>query len=173
MDQRIFDFVKRLPTPSLKFNEDLFYLKGSTILEDIIGDLLVSRGMPPPKTFDEKIKALKNIPERPVPNKAVRALHSFRRARNEFVHNTWATPKGKRIERRFIASIEKACRYSGPKMFPMSNRENQHQWRLYFATTILWEGLKSLAKPSDDFYPTRELLNAFCVELQNSVGGNS
>jgi hypothetical protein len=174
IDQRILDFVKRLPTPSPGFNEDVFYLKGSTLLEDIIGDLLKSHGITPARaTFDEKIKALKAIPMRPIPNKAVRALHSFRRARNEYVHHTWVTPKGKRIESRYIASVEKACRYDGQKLFPVLNRENQRQWRLYFATTILWEIIKNLAKPNDDFYPTRELLNALCIELQNSLSRSS
>lgn len=169
IDQRILDFVKRLPTPSSTFNEDVFYLKGSTLLEDIIHDLLSSRGITAPGTFDGKIKVLKGIPNRPIPNKAIRALHSFRRARNEYIHNTWVTAKGKRIEKRYIASVEKACKYDGRVLFPMLNRKNQRQWRLYFATTILWEMIKKLAKPNDDFYPTRELLNAYCIELQNAI----
>ncbi len=166
MDQRFLDYAEVIPTPGPKFNIDQFYAKGASALEDLIGEYLLKRGIKVPGSFDRKIRALKAVPDRAVSNKLVRALHSYRRARNEYLHNTRTTSKGIKIERRFMASIEKACHYTGRKLFPVDCSKNQHQWRLYYAYTVVWENLVRLSKPDDDFYPTREILNGILVQLQ-------
>lgn len=166
MDQRFLDYVEVIPTPGPKFNIDQFYAKGSTALEDLISEYLAKKSINVPSGFDRKIRTLKAIPDRPVSNKLVRALHSYRRARNECLHNTRVTSKGKKIERRFIASIERYCHYAGRKLFPFGCPKNQHQWRLYYAYTVVWEKLVRLSKPNEDFYPTREMLNGILVQLQ-------
>lgn len=173
MDQRVLDYAEMIPSPGPKFNICEFYIKAAISLDNLIGEYLQSMGIVNIPSLDKKIKTLKLLDNRSISNKVVRALHSFRRARNEYAHNMRVSSKAIKIERRFISTVEKACKYNGRELFPVSCHENLRQLRLYYAYKIVWENIKKLAKPKDDFYPTREILNAMLVALQNTVRENS
>lgn len=130
------------------------------------------RGLKKKGSFSENIKLLRAISTREVSNKLIKSIHWFRKARNEIIHNTRPTTKTLRIERRFVACVEKAARYNG-KNFPSTCPENKRQWRLYLAYTAVWENMHHIANPNDDFYPVKEILNGLIVATINACEQSS
>jgi hypothetical protein len=172
MDKRILDYVEILPTPGPKFNENLFFLKGAPIIEDLICDILKDHENPKSLTFSKKILALKGLGNRAALNRLTKSLHVFRQCRNEYAHNTRTTKTAKRREKRFINRVEKAGKYNGIN-FPIPHKENKRQWRLYLAYSVVWENLFHMARPNEEFYPIREMLNAMIVAVENANQNHS